>query len=451
MDRIQRLQERKNALFRAGEGVRADIAALCDEDSFVELSAFSFSKNTFYEEDIQGEGVVTGFATIQSHPFYIVAQNFAASYGGLSKANCDKIAATLDKAEKNDTPVIYLLHSYGVQVGEGVNVLEGIGKLLLRATQLKGAVPQFAVVCGEVYGSAAALASVADFIFFLKESALCINSPLVLSAKSGKNLKKEEAGGMGALSGAVLPAIAVKDMADISRKIAVLNELLNLSQIDAELNEPNPALNKKVDVAALSSLIEGGVEIGANSCPEIKTVLGRVGGIAVAAVIFDDVKLNALNVKKIKNFAELACCYGLPFVTFVDCTGVEASLSVNGSAVLKEIGEYLSILDAIDTAKVAVVTGKAIGLGYSLFAAKSAGFDYTYALATAQVALFESAAGAQIAFSADPKAKKEELAARYAEENADPFHAARGGYLDNVIEPQFLKQYLVASLQMLVR
>lgn len=453
MDKLKLLKDRKSAVVAAGTQIRSQITEIADEGSFVELSAFSFSKNDFYGEDAQGEGVVTGFATVNGYPFSIVAQNFAVMSGGMSKANCDKIARALNGAEKNETPVIYLLQTHGVQIGEGVNVMEGVAQLLLKATQLKGTVPQYAIICGDVYGSAAALAAVCDFVFFLPESALCINSPLVLSAQAGKNLKKEEVGGYTSLNNSGLPAIFVKNIREISDKIAQLTELLHgavADEADTDLNKPVPALNRKVTADALASLLEGGIQIGANTSPEIKTVIGRIGGIAVAAVIFgENVELDALNVKKIRNFAELACCYGLPFLMFVDCVGVKAELSVNNSAVLKEITEYLSILDAIDTAKIAVVTGKAIGLGYSLFAAKSVGFDYTFAFANAQIALFDGATGAEIEFSEEKKADKAKLAERYASENADPIHAAKCGYLDEVIEPQYIRQYLIASLQML--
>ena len=451
MDKIKQFRERKSAIEGAGKNIRAEIVALCDEDSFVELSAFSFSKDAFYGEDACGEGVVTGFATIGGYPFYLVAQNYEVSFGGLSKANCEKIAKTLSAAEKNATPVVYLLHSQGVRVGEGVNVLEGISGLLLKATQLKGTVLQFAVLLGEVYGSAAALASVCDAVLFAEGATLSISSPLVLSAKAGKNLKPAEVGGYSALGGTLLPAVQVSGAKEAASVILKISDLVNIAVEDAELNDPAPALNRGATAKEVAKLLEKGVELGANSCPEIKTVLGRIGGIAVAAAIFDNVLLNEHNVKKLKNFAEFACCYGLPFVTFVDCLGVEPTLAANNSAVLKEICEYLSILDAIDTAKISVVTGKAVGLGYSLFAAKSAGFDYAYALATAEVALFESAQGAEIAYANEKNADKAKLAALYSEEHADPVNAAKGGYLDNIIEPQFLKQYLVASLQTLVR
>lgn len=450
MDKIQELRKRKDALKKASGSVRKEIEALVDESSFVELAALSFSKSAFYDDDARGEGVVTGFATIGGFPFYLVAQNFDVVSGGLTKANCEKIAKTLNAAEKNNTPVVYLLHSQGVEVGEGVNVLEGISELLLKAVQLKGTVMQYAYISGSVYGSSAALASVCDIVFFEEKSVLSVNSPLVLAAKENKNLKPEEVGGYLALDKAGLPAIKVKNLSEAREKICAITELLSLSIIDAELNQSAPALNKSADAKAILAVLENGLELGANSSPEVKTVLARVGGIAIAAVVFDNVKLTADAVRKIKNFAEFSCCYGLPFVTFVDCVGVAATLQVNNSGILKEISEYLSILDAIDTAKIAVVNGKAIGLGYSLFAAKSVGFDYTFALATAEVALFENAIGAEIEFSAEKGADKEKLAGLYADENADPLNAAKNGYLDDVIEPQFLKQYLVAALQTLV-
>ncbi|MBQ5926389.1 MAG: hypothetical protein IIX01_00520, partial [Clostridia bacterium] len=420
-----------------------------------ELSAFSFSKNDFYGETAEGEGVVTGFATINGYPFYIVAQNFKVLSGGVSKANCDKIAKCLDAAEKNATPVVYLLNSLGVQYGEGVTVLEGLGKLLMRATQLKGVVPQYVVVNGEVYGSTALLGAIADFTFFIEnKSVLAVNSPFVLSAKAGKNLTKEQVGSANAVAKTAVPSFVVSDFSEIKNTIYAITEMIDMPMIDAELNASVPALNESVTVANLMTAFENPVEVGALYESEVKTVLGRIGGISVAAVVFDDkedgVELNAAKVAKIRAFAELAACYGLPFVTFGNVKGIVPCVCTNEGRVMKEIAEYLNVLDTIDTAKIAVVYKKAIGLGYSLFASKSVGFDYTCAFATSQIALFDGVQGAKIAF-ADDKADKETLATRYAEENADPIHAAKCGYIDAVIEPQFVKQYLIASLQMLAR
>ena len=454
MDKIQLLQERKAKLTETSSEIRSRIQAVIDADSFVELSAFSFSKNDFYGEETAGEGVVTGFATISGYPYYIVAQNFKALEGGISKANCDKIAKCLDMAEKNVTPVLYFLHTRGVQVGEGVTVLEGLGKLLLKSTQLKGVVPQYVVVDGEVYGSAAMLAAIADFTFFLeKESVLAVNSPFVLSAKAGKNISKEEVGGAKALNKSGIPAFEVQGLEDVKVKISEIAELLANPMIDAELNAAVPVLNETVTAETIMQIFETAVEIGALCEPEIKTVLGRIGGIAVAALIFDGgekgVELDAGKLAKIKSFAEFACCYELPFITFTDVEGICPCICANNSRVMKEAAEYLDMLDTITTAKLAVVYKKAIGLGYSLFASKSVGFDYTCAFANAQISLFDGVQGAQIEL-ANEKADKAALAQRYTDENSDPIHAAKDGYIDAVIEPQFVKQYLIASLQMLL-
>jgi len=455
MDKIQLLQERKAKIVEAGKEIRDQINAIVDEESFVELSAFSFSKNEFYGEEAAGEGVVTGFATLSGYPFYIVAQNFKVLDGGMSKANCDKIAKCLDAAEKNGTPVIYLLSTHGVQIGEGVTVLEGLGKLLLRSTQLKGVVGQYVVVNGEVYGAAAMLAAVADFTFFVeKKSVLAINSPFVLSAKAGKNITKEEVGGAKALDKSGIPAFEVKTLEEVRNTIIQISELVEMPYVDADLNTPVPALNVSADAATLMTIFEMPVEIGAGYESDVKTILGRIGGISVAAVVFDGgnegVEMTAAKFAKIKNFAEFACCYGLPFVTFTDVKGICPCICANNSRVMKEAAEYLDMLDTIDTGKVAVVYKKAIGLGYSMFASKSVGFDYTCAFANARISLFDSVQGAQIELG-DEKADRAALAVKYADENSDPINAAKDGYIDAVIEPQFVKQYLIASLQMLAR
>ena len=123
-------------------------------------------------------------------------------------------------------------------------------------------------------------------------------------------------------------------------------------------------------------------------------------------------------------------------------------MDVNNSRALKEAAEYLELFEMLDTPKIAVVYKKAIGLGYSLFASKSIGFDYSCAFANAKIALFDNAQGAQIEMS-DTGVDQAVLAERYADENSDPVHAAKDGYIDAIIEPQFVKQYLISALQML--
>ena len=456
MDKIKMLRDRRDAVKAAGKSVRADIAALCDEGSFVELSTFSFSKSDFYPDGACGEGIVAGLVTIDGYPFYVVAQNGEVLGGGLSEAGCKKISKCLASAEKSATPVIYLLNSKGVRVGEGVNVLEGLAEVLLKAAQLKGSVLQFCVVCGEVYGQLAALAGICDFNFFIEDkSVLCENSPLVIAAKSGINAPAKEIGGADGLKKTNLVTFKVSGIADVREKILAITSAISPAAVDCdEMNVTVDELNVSVSAENIQKLFDsdGIVEVGAPYSPDVKCVLGRMGGIACAAVIFDGadgVKLNARKVRKIKDFAELACCRDLPLVFFVNCIGLCPCIDNHSGLVLKEVAELINVLDCCDK-KISVISGKAVGLGYTLFAAKSMGYDYTFAFANAKVALFDDVQGAEIEF-AGQKAEKAALQKRYADENSDPINAARNGFIDNIIEPAFAKQYIVACLQTLLK
>ncbi|MBD5585235.1 MAG: hypothetical protein HDQ88_09135 [Clostridia bacterium] len=457
MDKISLLQKRKKQLLDAGKSIRGEINGLIDTDSFVELSSFSFSKNDFYGDTAEGEGVVTGFATVNDAPFYIVAQNFAVLSGGVSEANCEKIEKCLNQAEKTRTPVIWLLSSLGVQIGEGVSVLEGLAGLFLKASQLKGYVNQYLIVNGEVYGQIALLAGICDFTYFIdKKSALCTNSPLVLSAKSGENLSKLAVGGELGLKNAQLATFTVKNLEEVKKSIISLNELLSVPVTDGEdMNTALPALDKKPDGKNILTVFDKGtvIELGATYCPEVKCILARVGGIAISAVIFDGengVELTAENVRKISDFALFARNARLPYVTFVNTLGIKGDLKTNDSLVIKELSRYISILDDNESPKISVVYGKAIGLGYTVFTAKSMGYDYSYAFANAKIALFDSVQGAEIEFSGLKNTDSAKIATKYADENSDPINSAQGGYIDNIIQPSFVKQYLTASLQMLL-
>ena len=269
MDKIQLLQERKAKIAEAGKDIRARIQAIVDEESFVELSAFSFSKNEFYGEDVAGEGVVTGFATVDGYPLYIVAQNFKVMDGGISKAACEKIAKCLDTAEKNSTPILYLLNTRGVQVGEGVTVLEGLGKVFAKSAKLKGIVPQYVVVDGEVYGSVAMLAAIADFTFFIdKKSVLAINSPFVLSAKANKNLPKEEVGCAKALDKTGIPAFVVSEISEILGKETI--DLYNTGESRGK--ETSHSLNYQKTGKELMSMDELSVMDGSKCILQLRGV-----------------------------------------------------------------------------------------------------------------------------------------------------------------------------------
>lgn len=460
MDKIELLKSRRAELLGVSREIREKISSLTDSESFVELDAYSFSRNEFYGEDANGEGVVTGYATIDSTPVYVVAQNVKVLSGGVSRANCAKIVKCLEKAAKTGYPVIYLFDSLGVSVGEGVNVLEGMAEVINASVALKGNVPQFSVVSGKLYGSFAILAAGADYNFMLKESRAAYASPLVISAKSGKKLSDEEVAGSSATKYNSITTFAAEDIAQVKTGITdILSVLPDYSPLIVDTDDDFNRDAAKLDEALCSDCLikatfDNGkfIEMNAGYRPEVRTGIGRIGGMSVAAIVFageeKGVELDNENVAKIDEFVSYVNENGLPVVTFVNTLGLKTDLQTSNSLILKNV--YSLARKLSEAERLSVVYGKAIGLGYTLFAAKSGGVDYSYAFATAKIGLFDGAA-CSAAFGEVREDKIAELEERYSDENADPVNAAKNGYIDNIIEPRFVRQYVISALQTIVR
>ncbi|MBP5194301.1 MAG: hypothetical protein J6126_06180 [Clostridia bacterium] len=461
MDRVDLLKNRRAELLESGKEIRAKIASVIDEESFVELSAYSFSKNEFYGENAEGEGVVTGFATIEGNPVYVVAQNGKVLSGGVSKAACDKICKTLSAAMNNGTPVVYFLDTKGVQIGEGVAVLEGIADVLYRVSDLGGNVPQFAIVDGDCFGAFSLIAAACDFTFLTKDACVSYASPAVIAASAKAPMAKAEVGGIKSIAKTGIAQFTVEDLGEVKQKIASLLDVLpdtGASVIDCEddLNRTAPALNEKVCADCLiESVFDEGtaIEIGKDYASDVACVLGRIGGISVGAVVFkgDDkgVELTQENVGKINDFCYFLDDHDLPLINFVNAKGISTDIKVAHSGVLGDVANL--IFNLRNMRKISVVYGKAVGLAYSVFAAKEMNYDYTFAFCNAKISLFDTIEGAYVEFEGVKYDNEAAFAAKYADENQDPINAAKGGYIDNIIEPQFVRQYLIASLQTFVR
>lgn len=255
MDKLSLLKARRQELLSSGGEIRKKLAEIIDEQSLVESDSYSFSKNEFYGEDVPGEGVVTGYATVNDFPCYVVAMNSQVLSGGLTNAGCKKIVKCLDKALNAGAPVIYLLSSKGVVAGEGVSALEGVGEVLLKMDELKGAVPQFAVAIGDVLGQASLFVAMADYAFYTKDSCVCYGSPLVISAKSGKALDSTAFGAKSAEFNG-LATFEVADLAEVKNFVSNILDLLpnyggmSLETMD-DANRNAPALNGEVNAKAL--------------------------------------------------------------------------------------------------------------------------------------------------------------------------------------------------------
>jgi acetyl-CoA carboxylase carboxyltransferase component len=162
----------------------------------------------------------------------------------------------------------------------------------------------------------------------------------------------------------------------------------------------------------------------------------------------DGVELDLNNALKIKNFASFASDNGLPLVNFINVKGIKQDLKTASTSVMVELMNALYNLS--NSARISVVYGKAVGLGYSLFASRQFGNAYTYAFVDAKISLLDGDAGAFVEFSTVDSSKLDELKEKYAEIE-DAFNSAKIGCIDNVIEPQFVRQYVISALQMIIR
>ena len=459
MDKSGLLKARKDALYAAGGSVRKQISALVDEGSFVELDAFSFSRNEFYGEDLLGEGVVCGLATVNEFAVSVVAINPEVISGGLTNAGCKKIVKCLDKALKSETPVIYILSSKGVAVGEGVAVLEGVAEVLNKMEELKGVVPQFSVATGDVFGSAALLFGASDYNFYLKDACVSYVSPLVVCAKNGLSFDKEKVGGASSAKDNALCSFAVSDMTEVRNKVCDILDILpafggDLLETGDDLNRSAPtlsALSCGKDIIDAVFDKDYFIELNKDFATEVITGIGRIGGYSAAAIVFDGkdgVTLNNENIKKIKDFYYYCGDNELPVVTFVNTLGLCACKDVSFSTVIKDVNSLVYAYK-YENPKINVIYGKAIGLGYTLFGSKAFGADYAYAFSDAEISVVNSEEGAEIEFAANG-GDKAAIKDRFIADGMDAMNAAKCGYIDNVIEPEFVRAYVISALQTLV-
>ena len=457
MDKINALKDRKSHLYSISSAVRENINKLTDEKSFVELDAFAFSHNAFYDTDIYGEGVVTGFSLIDNKPCYVVAINFEILNGGLGQGGCEKIIKCLDKAGVSGAPVVYLLSSNGVLAGEGVTALEGIARVLAKVNELTDRVPQFAVCSGKLLGSPSLIAAACDYKYFINDACVCYDSPYVVCAKSKVSLDEAKAGGSACANG--LCDFVVEDFEQVRESITkILNILPNYSQAvidEDDLNRTAPNLNQKACAKCLLEAVydkNSFVTLNKGYAKEVVTSIGRVGGHAVATIIFDGedgVELTNENVDKVTSFIYYATDNNLPIITFVNTLGIKADLQTAASPIMKNVTSLIYALSyGNQVPRINVVYGKAIGLGYTLFATKAHGVDYSIAFANALISPVSDSVGAEMHF-AEVGGNKEDLKNKFREEDMDAMNTAKKACLDNVIEPAHVRQHVIAALQML--
>lgn len=441
MSQTNRLAKEQAALSAATKDIRQYVARIVDDMSFVEMNAFAVGKDRVDGAPVVGEGVLCGTATVDGQPVVVIAQNHAALYGSLGKATADKICRALDFAIRNDLSVISILDSDGMRVGEGVEVLEGMGAVLAKVNEYSAYADgvHFAIVKGQALGLMAVYAKACDYVVSVGDAVLSVVAPAVL--------------------GKAQPAQKAADFAvkDVDEAAALVEGLLCWQNVGLGTeDDPNreTALVGVDAEALLAALLDEGkyIEYRADA-GKVRCVFGYVNGTAVGVLATADKQLGKADADKASDFVRLLAKAQAPLVTLVDADG----FADDDQAALGEALVNLTAFLADVPAKIAVIAGDAVGSAYTVLASKGLGYDYSVAFASAVVSPIAPQAAVHLMYGDVLKEKgntpkvQAAVAAMYAEDKCDAFQAAAAGYVDEVIDPDTLRPYVANALTMLVQ
>ena len=451
----QRLKEQRDA---GKMTARERVEKLADAGSFVELFAL-VSNNE------EGAGVITGYATIEQRPVYIFAQDFTVRGGAMGKAQAAKICKLLDMALKTGAPVVALMDSAGVRIDEGAAAMSAYSEIYHKLSRMSGVCPIVSLVVGPCIGGAALLTQLADIaIVAEKVGQLMVFGPQVMAAMNGKAVKAEEFGGaeVAAKMGACALTAATEDEAIAKAKqVLALLPSSNLEDSDIvdtdDMNRLLPAIDPADVDALIAALADNGsaIELYKAYGKNVKTVLARMGGRSVAIVAANG-KLCAACLQKAARFVRMADCFNIPVVSLLNTCGVQVDSVEAQGWLFKAQAQLLYAYAEATVAKLAVVTGDAIGQAYVAMGGKG-NADVTYAWPSAVISALTPEAAVAVLYAKEVKADTDltveaaraKYADKYIEEVAGAVNAAKAGMVDDIIDPATTRQMLISALEML--
>ena len=438
---------------------RERIALLLDAQSFVELDALNAQA-----------GVVTGYGLIDGSPVYVFCQDLTVNGGAVGAAHARKIVKVMELAEKTGAPVVGIYDTAGAKLDEGIDALNAYAQIAGRISAISGVVPQIALVLGQCGGVAAGLAGMSDLVVMSKNGALFVNGPLVVSSVAGKNVDMDEIAGPAASMKHGMASITCETDEEAiaqARKVIGMLPVNNMDEAVApcmdDLNRQSPDLDHIEKLSDVRDLIKRVadmneyVEIAADFAPSMVTALAKINGATVGFVANqnskDEGRLTVYGCKKAASFVSFCDCFSIPVVTVVDSMGVKISAAPQGE-LAHAASQLMFALSDASTARVALIAGNAVGMGYVAQASRAAA-DVVYAWPGAVISAVTPKIGAQLMFADemktadDPAAKRAEMEQKYCDDVADAVKAAAMGYVDDVIEPSSTRAMLASALEML--
>ncbi|MGB0653489.1 MAG: acyl-CoA carboxylase subunit beta [Thermoplasmatota archaeon] len=498
-ERVSDLRERKAAALAGGGAARVEkqhkggkytarerMDLLFDRGSFVELDSLREHECTDFGMDakkIPGDGVVTGWGHVNGRLVYAFAQDFTVWGGSLGWVYAEKICKVMDLAIQNGAPVVGLNDSGGARIQEGVVSLAGYAEIFYRNTQASGVVPQISAILGPCAGGAVYSPAITDFVLMVEDTShMFITGPEVIKTVTGEEVSFDELGG--AHTHAATSGVCHQVFEDEEACIAGIRDLLsympsnNLSEpplaeptddpnrMDAELVEIVPdSPDKPYDIKeVIRRVVDDGRfnEVQPEHAGNIVVGFARLNGRPVGVVANQPMNLaGVLDIDastKAGRFVRYCDAFGIPLVTFVDVPGFLPGVSQEHGGIIRHGAKLLYAYAEATVPKLTVITRKAYGGAYDVMCSKHVRSDYNVAWPTAEIAVMGPDGAVNIVFRNELKGlegaafdeKKAELVADYRATFANPYVAARKGYVDDVIEPQETRPALIRALETLV-
>ncbi len=460
---------------------RERIEVLLDEGSFEEYDMFVTHRTTDFgmaEQRHPGDGVVTGWGTINGRMVYVFSQDFTVLGGSVSETHAAKICKIMDMAIQNGAPVIGLNDSGGARIQEGVGSLAAYGEVFQRNIEGSGVVPQISVIMGPCAGGAVYSPAMTDFIFMVKDSSyMFVTGPDVVKTVTNEQVTAEELGGATTHTRKSSVAdLAFENDIEALTEVRRLVDFLPLSNREKPPVRPffddpsriedsldtlvpaNPNLPYDMKELILKVADEGDFfELQEEYAGNIITGFMRLEGSTVGVVANQPMVLAGVldidSARKAARFVRFCDAFEIPLLTFVDVPGFLPGTSQEYGGVIKHGAKLLFAYGEATVPKVTVITRKAYGGAYVVMASKHLRADINYAWPTSEIAVMGAKGATEILYR-DELGDAEKIAARtkeYEDNFANPFKAAERGFIDEVILPRSTRRRVARAFAALRR
>jgi propionyl-CoA carboxylase beta chain len=461
---------------------RERLELLLDSGSFEEIGRFVKHRCTDFGLDTEhylGDGVVTGYGTIEGRLVYVFAQDFTVFGGSLSETHAEKICKLMDLAMKNGAPIIGLNDSGGARIQEGVLSLAGYADIFYKNTLASGVIPQISAIMGPCAGGAVYSPAITDFILMVENTSyMFVTGPNVVKTVTHEEVTSEELGGAmtHATKSGVTHVVSANELVclnDIRRLLSympqncedqapalpyTIGDETRVVLDDIIPQNPNQPYDIREVIAALADA-HSFYEIHAHFAANIVVGFARLGGRSIGivanqpSVLAGVLDINAST--KGARFVRFCDCFNIPLLVLEDVPGFLPGTDQEWNGIITNGAKLLYAFCEATVPRITVITRKAYGGAYDVMNSKHIGADMNYAWPTAEIAVMGASGASEIIFkreisaAADPQAKLQEKIDEYTAKFTNPYLAAHCGYIDEVIHPHQTREKLLRAFKML--